>query len=51
MLIQWQERAFPDFNCHRVQGGRRRSLREDFEELLAAGPNGIRPLAQVVAWV
>ena len=40
----WQERAFPDFNCHRAQGGRWCGLREDFEELLAVGPKGVRRL-------
>eukprot|EP00435_Cladocopium_sp_Y103_P006216 s946_g2.t1 len=36
------ERALPDFNCHRVQGRRWRSLREDFEKLLGVGPTGVR---------
>lgn len=47
MIIDFppEERAFPDFNCHRVQDGQWRLLREDWEQWFT-GPNSLSSMVE-----
>ena len=44
-----EERAFPDFNCHRVQDGQWRLLRKDWEQWFT-GPNSLSSMAENSVW-
>ena len=48
-FIAPEERAFPDFNCHRVQDGQWRLLRKDWEQWFT-GPNSLSSMAENSVW-